>query len=509
MQSTRAFEGPHRIGVTAVRGPYPRVAAGRWLAGRVAGQVALDAALAWLAFWVAYTLRYRAEIPGRILRADWEPFATFHGKAGLFVVLLLGSLVVRGAYRLPRWSGLLDEALLVAGAVTTAMGGVILWAFFLRFSPSRLVFIYAWAIAVALLLARRAAGRALRRWFWRRGIGVDRVLVVGAGQTGRRVMQAMMGQPDLGYRLVGFVADAGAGDDLAVATEHRIARAERLGCPAEVGDVVAAHGVDQVIVALPADQHERVLAIVDQCRARGVPFKVVPDLVQLSLDRVDLGEVAGVPLIGFKGAAIAGASLWAKRAMDIAVALSVLLAMAVPMAAIALLIRRDSPGPVLCRQRRIGRHGVPFRLAKFRTMVDGAADQRADLVAAEVAAGGADPRLFKLRDDPRLTRVGRALRRFSLDELPQFVQVLRGEMSVVGPRPPLPEEVDGYEAWHHQRLLVTPGLTGLWQVNGRSTLSFDEMVRLDLYYAEHWSPWLDVKIVLRTIPAVLGGHGAY
>jgi lipopolysaccharide/colanic/teichoic acid biosynthesis glycosyltransferase len=139
-------------------------------------------------------------------------------------------------------------------------------------------------------------------------------------------------------------------------------------------------------------------------------------------------------------------------------------------------------------------------------MVENADEQRAELMAMHDYM---DPRLFKLRNDPRLTRAGRWLRRLSLDELPQFVHILRGQMSVVGPRPQLPEEVETYEEWHRQRLLVTPGLTGLWQINGRSNLTFDEMVRLDLYYAEHWSPWLDLKIVLRTIPAVLTGRGAY
>ncbi|MER3437193.1 MAG: undecaprenyl-phosphate glucose phosphotransferase, partial [Chloroflexota bacterium] len=252
--------------------------------------------------------------------------------------------------------------------------------------------------------------------------------------------------------------------------------------------------------------HGRVLAIVEECRQSGVTFKVVPDLIQLSLDRVDLAEVAGVPLIGIKDASIRGLNYVVKRSIDILLATSVLLVMALPMLVIAILIRRDSPGPVLFRQVRIGRDGRPFVMLKFRCMIDGADEQRAELIRTH---HGVDPRLFKLRDDPRLTRVGRWLRRWSLDELPQFINVLRGQMSVVGPRPPLPEEVERYEEWHRQRLLVTPGLTGLWQINGRSNLTFDEMVRLDLYYAEHWSPWLDVKIVLRTIPAVLTGRGAY
>ena len=188
------------------------------------------------------------------------------------------------------------------------------------------------------------------------------------------------------------------------------------------------------------------------------------------------------------------------------VATVVLTAGVLPMALIAVLIRGTSEGPILYRQTRVGKNGEHFTLMKFRCMVDGADEMRAGLIARH---DGQDPRLFKLRDDPRLTRVGRVLRRWSLDELPQFWHVLKGEMSLVGPRPQMPQEVADYEEWHLQRLAVTPGLTGLWQVNGRSSLSFDEMVRLDLYYAEHWSPWLDTKIVLRTVPAVILGRGAY
>jgi len=232
----------------------------------------------------------------------------------------------------------------------------------------------------------------------------------------------------------------------------------------------------------------------------------VPDLLQLSLDRVDFGEVAGMPLIGLKDDSIRGVNRIAKRGIDIALASVVLTTMALPMAVIAWRIHRDSPGPVLFRQSRVGRRGQTFTCFKFRCMIDGADDQRDDLIRAHE---GSDPRLFKLADDPRLTRIGKRLRRWSLDELPQFVNVLRGEMSAVGPRPSLPGEVLAYDDWHRQRLLVTPGLTGLWQVNGRSNLTFDEMVRLDLYYAEHWSPWMDFKIVLRTLPAVLTRRGAF
>jgi exopolysaccharide biosynthesis polyprenyl glycosylphosphotransferase len=172
---------------------------------------------------------------------------------------------------------------------------------------------------------------------------------------------------------------------------------------------------------------------------------------------------------------------------------------------ISLAIRLDSPGPVIFRQTRVGAGGKWFEMYKFRSMRQGAEAELEELRDLNEADGP----LFKIYDDPRLTRVGRFLRHTSLDELPQFLNVLRGEMSLVGPRPPLPAEVDGYVEWHKKRLEVRPGMTGLWQVSGRSMLSFDEMVLLDIYYIENWSLWLDLKILLRTVPQVLFGNGAY
>jgi exopolysaccharide biosynthesis polyprenyl glycosylphosphotransferase len=186
-------------------------------------------------------------------------------------------------------------------------------------------------------------------------------------------------------------------------------------------------------------------------------------------------------------------------------ALTVLILFSPLMLLIALAVRLSSPGPVLFRQERVGKGGRRFTLYKFRSMYQDAEERKAELQATYQLGA----LLFKIKDDPRITRVGRFLRRTSLDELPQFFNVLLGEMSVVGPRPPVPAEVLAYDDWHYERLLVTPGLTGLWQVSGRSDLTFDEMVKLDLYYAEHWSPWLDIKLMLRTIPAVILARGAY
>jgi exopolysaccharide biosynthesis polyprenyl glycosylphosphotransferase len=470
------------------------------------GQMLLDGIFAFLAFRIAWQLRYQYEVGGDVAFYDWLPFSQFQNRALLFAGLVVVILLIRGVYWLPRSTGLLDESVMIIGGVTTAMGGVLLTAFLTRFVPSRLVFIFAWAIVIALFVLRRMMSRTMRTALWKRGIYVDRVLVIGSGESGRRIMEAMLNSPGLGYHLVGFVNELPETSDLSFATEHRVHRAQRVGSIDELERLVGQHSVDEVLVALPADELHLVPRIIEKCRRHAVQFKVVPDLLQLSLDRVDLGEVGGLPLIGVKPASIQGGQLLAKRAIDALVASTVLIVAAIPMGIIALLIRATSEGPILYRQMRVGKNGEQFTLVKFRCMVDGADELRAELMAKHDSQ---DPRLFKLRDDPRLTRVGRVLRRWSLDELPQFWHVLNGEMSLVGPRPQMPEEVANYEDWHRQRLAVTPGLTGLWQVNGRSHLSFDEMVRLDLYYAEHWSPWLDTKIVLRTIPAVILGRGAY
>lgn len=465
----------------------------------------LDILFIYAGFGFAYVLRYEWEVGGRVLPWDHEPFSTFQRPALALIVFTLMVLIVRGSYRMPRGTGLLDHGLLVAGAVTTSMGGLVLFAYLLQFSPSRLVFIFAWAIVIALLWLRRALSQLAQHRLWERGIGVNRVLVVGSNEAGRRAMQAIATQPGLGYALVGFVDDVPRPEPMGFGSERQVIRPDRLGTVQDLEAIVADKRVDEVIITIPAEQQERILSIIEHCRRQGVQFKVVPDLLQLSLDRVDLGDLAGVPLIGLKEPSITGWNYMLKRGLDVSVSVVLLTLFAIPMAVFALLIKRDSPGPVIFRQERIGRSGRPFTITKFRCMVADAEELRPALIAAN----GVDSRLFKLEDDPRVTRFGRWLRRWSLDELPQLLQVIRGEMSIVGPRPQLKDEVAQYEEWHQQRLLVTPGLTGLWQINGRSDLSFDEMVRLDLYYAEHWSLWLDIKVMLRTVPAVLRRKGAY
>jgi exopolysaccharide biosynthesis polyprenyl glycosylphosphotransferase len=491
--------------LTGVRPYSQRSAAGaeRWLLP--IGRVAVDSAIVFLAFAIAYWLRYSLEFGGDVLPGFSQPFSFFYDKVILLMIVTVAVFQLRGLYRLPRWTNFLDEAVIIAGGATTAMAIIILYSFLQRFFPSRLIFIYAWLIVILLLISKRLLVRLVRQVLWARGIGVDRVLIVGAGRAGQRIMQHIYGNPQLGYRVVGFVDSLPADENWGLATEHRVERPPYLGTPNAVGELIQQQNVSEVIIALSPSDHRSIFRLIQECRQMDVSFTFLPDLFEMALDRVQIHEVAGLPLIELRETRIHGWNYALKRAMDIAIASIVLTISAPLIALISLAIRLDSPGPIFLRQVRVGRDGETFVCYKFRSMVQDAEALKAKLLAEN----GSNGPLFKLKNDPRVTRVGRVLRRTSLDEIPQFFNVLLGEMSVVGPRPQIPSEVEEYEDWHYQRLQVTPGLTGLWQVNGRSDLSFDEMVKLDLYYAENWSPWLDIKLILRTIPAVIFARGAY
>ena len=220
---------------------------------------------------------------------------------------------------------------------------------------------------------------------------------------------------------------------------------------------------------------------------------------------MDVDDIIGIPTIGVKEVSIGSGELGLKRVLDVTISLVGLVLLSPLMLLIAGLIKLTSPGLVLFAQVRAGRNGKPFTFYKFRSMYLGAEEEQETLAPFNEARGP----IFKIRDDPRLTPLGKVLRRTSLDELPQLYNVLRGEMSLVGPRPPVPSEVEQYREWHRKRLEVPPGMTGLWQVRGRSELTFDEMVMLDIYYIENWSLGLDLRIMLRTIPVVLFASGAY
>lgn len=447
-----------------------------------------------VAYWMRYNLQWFRDI------SYYHPLSGYAPLSLLFTVLMLIAFQVDRVYENWWSTPWLDQVYRITNAAAKSV--VVLLAFTFVTQPllySRLLLIEAGVVAVVLLAGARVAEGSIVAALRKRGVGVQRVIIVGAGEVGRTVMRTVVAKPHLGYEVIGFV------DDDPGKSCTNIGRFRALGPLSNLPRLLAEERPDQVIITLPWVHHDKILDVVRECQRHRVNARIVPDLFQMSLSRVDVNDLGGVPLIGVREVGFSAGALLVKRVIDILGALCGLVLGLPLFILIALAIRLDSPGPIIFRQTRVGLGGKLFEMYKFRSMHVGAEEQQ-DLLQE---LNEADGPLFKIRNDPRLTRVGQFLRRTSLDELPQLWNVLRGEMSLVGPRPPLPKEVAQYHEWHKKRLEVRPGITGLWQVSGRSLLSFDEMVLLDIHYIENWSLWLDINIMLRTIPQVLLGRGAF
>ena len=459
--------------------------------------LAFDALALNLAFYLAWYARYRLELIVELDPGNYVAHDVYLLLQLALSAVIVATLALRGLYRVPRATSALEDLSPIFAA--TGLGIMVVFALstFVRYpAESRLTLIFMWVLGTVLVLFGRALYLMVVGLLRRRGIGVARTLVVGDNTAGRMIMQSLAARPHLGYEVVGFLANDSTDD---------FGRFRWLGHEDGVEHVIREQGICQVMIALPSTSHEAIMRIVDHCRRDGVEFRVVPDLYEMSLGRVDLDTVSGLPLLGLKQASITGFNFFLKRAIDVTLGAILLLLSALVIVPTAIAIKLEDRGPVFFGQVRVGRGRREFKAWKLRSMVENADDLLPELLDQNETAGP----IFKKRDDPRRTRVGRFLRRWSLDELPQFWNVLVGDMSLVGPRPPTPREVALYEEWHLQRLAVPPGITGLWQVSGRSELGGDEMILLDITYIENWSIGLDLRILLRTIPAVLSGKGAF
>jgi len=389
------------------------------------------------------------------------------------------------------WSAITWSALIFAG---------IAYLFFREFS--RLLFFYFYLLDVLFLIGWRVVLRYGLRSRWGRFLNTPwRVLIVGAGVLGRELGEALATYHWTGIRLVGYV------DDDADKQGRTIAGRSVLGALDEIETIVTAQQVNEVLLALPPQAQERTRCIVLRLQALPVNVRLVPDIFDLVFIRASVEELAGIPLIGLREPVIEGPDRVLKRLFDLIVGGAALILFSPIMLLAAVAIRLDSPGPVFIGQARAGEGGRTFLMLKFRTMIEGA-----EALEQTLARGNGDgpPVFLKRPDDPRITRVGHILRRFSIDELPQLINVLRGEMSLVGPRPELPWLVAQYQPQHRKRFAVPQGMTGWWQVNGRSNRA-DYALRIedDLYYIRNWSLWLDLRILWMTVGAVLRGEGAY
>lgn len=460
-----------------------------------------DAVVINLATYAAWYIRYglfaNVQFGEGFFPQPYEPYVPLGIGLALIAVFFFR---LESVYTPARGRGFLDEVYMLIKGTTIAtlltMAVTFVWR---PLVYSRAMYIIAAFVVVVFLALTRAAERSVRARLRKRGIGVDRVLIVGAGEVGRALMRNIVAQPTLGYHILGFLDD----DPERGTTD--IGRFTALGGTANLPRLLRQMSVDEVIVALPWSARDKIAPIMEQCQAAQVRAKAVPDFFQLSLSRVAMDDVGGVPLIALREPHIGVVNSYFKRAFDIFFGGLIILFFSPLIPLIAMAIKCESRGPIIFRQKRLGRNGKPFLAYKFRSMREGAEEEQAKLNGLNEATGP----LFKIRDDPRQTRVGRFLRRTSLDELPQLFNVLKGDLSLVGPRPPILSEVAQYADWHKQRLEVSPGVTGLWQVSGRSELTFDEMVMLDIYYIENWSPWMDFWILVKTVPMVLLARGAY
>jgi exopolysaccharide biosynthesis polyprenyl glycosylphosphotransferase len=434
-----------------------------------------------------------------VLLADWIRFRFGIAHPPFLKSLLVTPIVVGsvfhafGLYRVHQLAPAEEFRRVVMG-VTVTIGALVLAAFWYQAQLSRSWIGLSWALALVAVLSARQGWRKYLGRARRGGRFCFRTLIVGDDEQAEHISRLLEGGA-YGFRPLGLVSTS----------SDPPAASSVLGHVRDLRDLVRKHQADSVFVSSSSTSPKDMQFVSKIARVEGLELRVAANLPEVLTSRLAVQPVGGLPTLSLKPVELSGAQAAAKRMFDI-VGAAGLLALGIPLwLLITAAVKFSSRGPVLFRQQRVGRRGAPFTLLKFRTMVP---DAEAMLSVLRERNEGSGP-LFKLRDDPRVTRVGKWLRRWSLDETPQLINVLRGDMSLVGPRPPLPEEVAAYELWQADRLEVRPGITGLWQVSGRSQLSFDDYVRLDLFYIENWSLTYDIFICAKTLPILLSGRGAY
>jgi exopolysaccharide biosynthesis polyprenyl glycosylphosphotransferase len=423
-----------------------------------------------------------------------------------FVWLLLGTpFVVLAAYAMfhlyeaYRFNPA-EEFRRIMLAVSLGLTGLVALSFWSQAEFSRLWLALSWGLALVFALSSRRIWHALVGRARAEGRLSFPTLVVGTNDEAAHLLEVME-RPSFGFSPMALVSTsrhtgplAGDGDEPPV-----------VGSVADLRDLIRETGAECVFVASSSVTHEEMNQVAKAVRLEGVEVRVTATLPDVLSSRLSVQPFGGMTALSLRPVQLTGTQVVAKRAFDLVLAGVGLVLISPLLFVIAAAIKLTSPGPVFYSQRRVGQRGRPFTILKFRTMRVGA-DEEVERLREQ---HGVTDLMFKMTDDPRITKVGKLLRKFSLDELPQLINVVRGEMSLVGPRPPLPEEVTQYKDWQFDRLEVPPGITGLWQVSGRSELSFDDCVRLDLFYIENWSLAYDLYILAKTVPVLLAHRGAY
>lgn len=460
----------------------------------------IDVVVVQLSLEVAMALRYGLPV--------WDPFQPWpqieaqesrlwlHFAFGAFGVVLLAANSVYNGRKVIRWIDEFQRVLVASTLISLTLTGLL---YLINLDLPRQGFLFFYIISTAALIGYRWV---LRAWHIvnRDHPNVEtRVLIVGANKRAEEVANEFRRQRWPGFRVIGFM------DNESPSQQETVADLPVLGTVSDTPGVVAQYNVDEVIIALPLHEHAQLVNLVAQLYEQPVRVRVVPDLFDLAFHNATIESLGGVLFIGLRDSAIDGVQRLLKRLMDIALSLLVMLLTLPVFLLTALAIKLEDRGPVFYKSKRVGENGRIFTMWKFRSMV-----VNAEALADEVVESDPNGNLIhKRRRDPRVTRVGQIIRRTSIDELPQLINVLRGDMSLVGPRPEMPWMVARYQPWQRKRFAVPQGMTGWWQINGRSDAPMHLHTEHDLYYIQNYSIWLDIQILWRTIGVILTGRGAY
>jgi exopolysaccharide biosynthesis polyprenyl glycosylphosphotransferase len=479
--------------------------------------VVADAFASALAFALAFYVREGVSVFAPEGGLAWSDRFAPYGALMVFVVCIrLLSFRYSNLYRVRGEFSLIDDGIRIFKA--TAIGSLLIVAAaflyrggfeFRAFSYARGVFVVDFIFVLISVGLVRFVMRSVQTFVRGRQINLIPTLVVGRGPEASLFIREMRERPALGYRVIGVV------DTKTVDTQLTYEDVPVIGNLESLPEVIRDSGANEVIIADPEVNGDALFEVMMRCgRRRGVEFRIAPSLFNCLPRKTEIDQIGVLPMIRLFREPLSNGARILKRTFDLIIAALTIAVLFPVWLLIALLIKLDSKGPVFYTQERVGMDGRLFLLYKFRTMKAGADTELHREYQRAFIAGRAEANLgdelkptYKLLADPRITRIGRLLRRTSLDEVPQLLNVLSGDMSLVGPRPPIPYEVEAYELWHRKRLDMKPGLTGLWQVSGRNRLPFEEMVRLDLFYIENWSLLLDLKIILRTGFVMIGGEG--
>jgi len=440
--------------------------------------IPIDALMVVLAVILSYKFRLFFNVVPTVYLEPFNDYLRFFVLA-LPVWFLV--FLINGLYSISDRRNALNEIGKIIVAVSATVALIMAYIFLSRtFFFSRLIVAEIWVFAIFLLALGRYLIRVIQRILYRYKIGVHRVIILGHNSMTKPIEKELKTNRSLGYEIVKVIDQDGI-DKLAT--------------------IVKNNPCDEIMITDANLPESKTAEVLEFCRLNGLAFKMTPNLFLVRSSHVSIQSLAGVPILEFHRTPIDGWGKIIKRICDIFMSIILIILLSPLMLLTALLVKLTSEGPILFRQERVGLD-KNFTFYKFRTMKENAQLEHQKLMQKHGL-------MFKLKKDPRLTSIGGFLRRSSLDELPQFFNVFKGDMSLIGPRPPMPQEVAQYNDWQKKRLGVKPGITGLWQVSGRSELSFDDWVRLDAYYIENWSLWMDFQIFFKTIWVVLKGHGAY